>query len=65
MKEGEVIGTICDLDGSVLSTVYAPCDAIVHEMMPRRLVYPGDRVYSLAVVSEKTNFSQYESSSHE
>ena len=59
MKKGEVIGTICDLDGSVLSTLVAPCDAVVHEMMPRRVVYPGDRVYSLGVVSGETDFSKY------
>lgn len=48
--EGELIGTITDLDGEILAEVTAPCDAIVHEMMPRRLVYLGDRVYSLAVI---------------
>ena len=50
VKENESIGTICDLDGTILSEIKAPCDAIVHEMMPRRLVYSGDRIYSLAVV---------------
>jgi predicted deacylase len=50
VKEGECIGSITDLDGEVLSEIIAPCDAIVHEMMPRRLVTTGDRIYSLAVV---------------
>jgi predicted deacylase len=59
MQKGEVIGTICDIDGSILSTLYAPCDCVVHEMMPRRVVYPGDRLYSLAVVTRKTDFSKY------
>jgi predicted deacylase len=61
IKKGEVIGKICDLDGSILSTLVAPSDAVVHEMMPRRIVYPGDRVYSLAIVSGETDFTKYTS----
>lgn len=53
VKKGELIGTITDLDGEILSEVLAPEDAIVHEMMPRRLVNVGDRIYSLAVVGER------------
>jgi uncharacterized protein len=49
---GERIGSITDLDGEVLSEIAAPCAAVVHEMMPRRLVNIGDRIYSLAVVGE-------------
>ena len=52
VKEGQRIGTIEDLDGEILSEISAPCDAVVHEMMPRRLVNIGDRVYSLAVLGE-------------
>ena len=59
IKKGQVIGTICDLDCEVLSEVISPCDAVVHEMMPRRLVYPGDRIYSLAVVGEPTGFNSH------
>ena len=50
VQANERIGTITDLAGELLSEIIAPCDAIVHEMMPRRLVYTGDRVYSLAVL---------------
>ena len=50
VKSGELIGTITDLDGEILSEIHAPRDAVVHEMMPRRLVYIGDRIYSLAVI---------------
>ncbi len=53
VKAGEVIGVIADLDGEVLSDVIAPEDAVVHEMMPRRLVEKGDRVYSLGVIDGK------------
>ena len=51
VKEGEQIGVVADLDGTVLATVQAPCAAIVHEMMPRRIVSRGDTVYHLAVVT--------------
>lgn len=53
VKKGELIGLITDLDGEILSRITAPQDAIVHEMMPRRLVNIGDRIYSLAVVGER------------
>ena len=52
IEAGQRIGTIEDLDGEILSEISAPCSAIVHEMMPRRLVNIGDRVYSLAVIGE-------------
>lgn len=55
VKEGELIGTITDLDGEILSEVLAPADAIVHEMMPRRLVNRGDRIYSLAIVGDRVS----------
>lgn len=53
VKAGEIIGVIADLDGEILSEIVAPEDAVVHEMMPRRLVERGDRVYSLGVVASK------------
>jgi predicted deacylase len=51
VQKGGIVGTICDLDGTVLQELRAPCDAVVHEMMPKRLVYPGDSVYTLAVIA--------------
>ena len=53
VKAGELIGTITDIDGEILSEITAPQDAVVHEMMPRRLVNIGDRIYSLAIVGEQ------------
>ena len=55
VKKGELIGTITDLDGEILARITSPADAVVHEMMPRRLVNIGDRIYSLAVVGERVN----------
>lgn len=53
VKAGELIGTITDLDGDILARITSPADAVVHEMMPRRLVNVGDRLYSLAVVGKR------------
>lgn len=50
VRAGEMLGQIVDLDGSVLAEVRAPKDVIVHEMMPRRLVSLGDRIYHLAAL---------------
>jgi len=52
VSAGEPIGSITDLDGSILSSITSPVDGIVHEMMPRRLVNIGDRIYSLAEIGE-------------
>lgn len=53
VSAGEIIGSITDLDGSILCNITAPVDAIVHEMMPRRLVNIDDRIYSLAEIGER------------
>ena len=55
-EEGEVIGRITDLDGSVLAEVAAPVTSVVHSMFPRRVVYPGDRLYTLLKIGEETGW---------
>ena len=39
IKTGQVIGKITGLDNSVIKEVISPVDGVVHEMLPRRLVY--------------------------
>ena len=56
-EEGEVIGRITDLDGSVLAEVRAPVTGVVHSMFPRRVVYPGDRLYTLLEIGEPTGWA--------
>jgi predicted deacylase len=51
VTKGQRVGVIADLDGTMLEELLAPCDALVHEMMPKRVVYPGDTVYTLVVVA--------------
>ena len=51
VKKGEKLGEIADLDTTVLAEVLSPCDAVVHEMLPRRVVMRGDTVYHLAVIT--------------
>ena len=55
-EEGEVIGRITDLDGSVLAEVTAPVTGVVHSMFPRRVVYPGDRLYTLLKIDDETGW---------
>jgi len=55
-EEDEVIGRITDLDGSVLAEVTAPVTGVVHSMFPRRVVYPGDRLYTLLKIGEETGW---------
>jgi predicted deacylase len=47
LEEGRLIGRITDLDGSTLSEVRSPIDGIVHTMYVRRIVYLGDRLFTL------------------
>lgn len=51
VQEGDLLGVVADLDGTVLAELHAPQDAVVHEMMPRRVVSVGDAVYHLAVIT--------------
>jgi len=56
LKEGQVIGLIKDLDGSVLHEVKSPIDGIVHTMYPRRIVHVKDGLYTLLRIGEETGW---------
>ena len=56
LKEGEVIGKISDLDGSTLTEIKSPVDGIVHTMYVRRVVFKGDRLYTLLKIGEQTGW---------
>jgi hypothetical protein len=56
LEEGQIIGKITDLDGSVLSEIRSPIDGVVHTMYVKRVVYPGDRLYTLLRVGEPTGW---------
>ena len=56
LEEGQLIGRITDLDGSTLSEVRSPIDGIVHTMYVRRVVYPGDRLFTLLRIGEPTGW---------
>jgi len=55
-EKGEIIGRITDLDGSTLAKVTAPVKGVVHSMFPRRVVYPGDRLYTLLKIGDETGW---------
>jgi predicted deacylase len=56
LEEGQLIGRITDLDGSTLAEVHSPVDGIVHTMYVRRVVYPGDRLFTLLKIDEPTGW---------
>ncbi len=56
VKNGQAIGKITGLDNSMLKEVISPIDGLVHEMLPRRLVYPTDTVYSLCTIGKSTGY---------
>ena len=54
--KNQVIGKITGLDNMLKAEIISPIDGVVHEMMPRRLVFPGDTVYSLCEIGETTGW---------
>lgn len=56
LKDGEVLGLIKDLDGSVLSEVTAPVDGVVHTMFPRRVIHKNNPLYFLLKIEEPTGW---------
>lgn len=56
VQEGELLGRINDINGSELSGILSPIDGIVHCMFPRRLVYPGDRLYNIIPEAKPTGW---------
>lgn len=56
LEEGDVLGRITDLDGSVLSEVKAPISGIVHTMFPRRVIHKNDPLYFLLKIEELTGY---------
>ena len=56
LEEGQVIGRITHLDGSEISTIKSPIQGVVHTMYPRRLVYRGDKLYTLLKIGERTGW---------
>ena len=56
VEEGQLIGRITDLDGSTLGEIRSPIDGIVHTMYVRRVVYPGDNLFTLLKIEEPTGW---------
>lgn len=55
-KENQKLGEITDLKGDVLAEIRSPINGIIHEMMPNRVVYKGDMVYSITTLGEDTGW---------
>jgi predicted deacylase len=47
LQQGQLIGRITDLDGTVLEEIQSPIDGMVHELLVRRVVFQGDQLYNL------------------
>ncbi len=56
VKRGQLLGRITDIDGSELCEILSPIDGIVHCMFPRRLVSPGEDVYTLLEIAGPTGW---------
>jgi predicted deacylase len=56
VEKGQLIGRITDLDGSTLSEICSPIDGVVHTMYVRRVIYPGDRLFTLLKIGGPTGF---------
>jgi len=47
ISEGQLLGRVTGLDGSVLEELHSPIDGVVHELLVRRVVFQGDLLYNL------------------
>ena len=56
LQKGELIGRITDIGGAELEQIKSPIDGVVHTMYPRRLVFPGDGLYTLLKLGELTGY---------
>jgi predicted deacylase len=56
VKDNQLLGKITDLKGDVLAEIKSPINGIIHEMMPNRVVYIGDMVYSIVTLGEDTGW---------
>jgi predicted deacylase len=56
VKHDQLLGRLTDLDGSELCQIVSPIDGVVHCMFPRRLVAPGDDVYTLLEIAGPTGW---------
>ncbi|TFH15290.1 hypothetical protein E4H04_08635 [Candidatus Bathyarchaeota archaeon] len=56
LKEGQIIGLIKGLDGSVLHEVKSPVAGVVHTMYPRRVVHINEGLFTLLRVDKKTGY---------
>jgi predicted deacylase len=52
LQKDELIGKITGIDGTELEQINSPIDGVVHTMYPRRLVFPGDGLYTLLKLGE-------------
>ena len=58
VEREQVLGLIKGLDGSVLASVVSPIDGVVHTMFTRRVVLPGDPLYTLLEIGEPTGWAE-------
>lgn len=56
LEENELIGKLTDLDGEEIAEIKSPINGVVHTMYPARLVFPGDRLYTLLRIDEETGW---------
>jgi predicted deacylase len=52
IKIGQVTGYVKDLKGDIIEEVVSPIDGICHVLLPARVVFRGDAVYSFRTIEE-------------
>ena len=57
VKENQRLGEIADLKGDILAGIKSPINGIIHEMLPNRVVYQGDTVYSITTIGKDTGWA--------
>jgi len=52
ITQGQLLGRVTGLDGSVLEELHSPIDGVVHELLVRRVVFQGDLLYNLVQIKD-------------
>jgi len=56
LKKGQKVGEIRDLRGEVLEELHSPVDGVLHELLPKRVVFSGEPVVLVRTLEEPSKF---------
>jgi uncharacterized protein len=56
LKKGQKVGEVRDLRGAILETLYSPVDGVLHELLPKRVVFSGEVVILIRTIEKSSSY---------